>query len=78
MVTRGPDPKVSDYEILECFETVNKPFITPSDIAQRVDLSRTRIHQRMESLKEKEKINRSKVGNAVIYWLSDSDRDGST
>jgi len=71
MSARGPERKVSDKELLECFEDVEKPFVTTSDIATRVGLSKTRIRQRLQSMGPEVRIERHNVGNAVVYWLPD-------
>lgn len=76
MATRGPARQVSDEEILDCFYEVEKPFVTTADVAERVELSRTRIRQRIESMNTAQRIERRKVGNAVVYWLSE-DRSAS-
>ena len=47
MSSRGPDRKVTDQELIDCFDDVEKPFVTTSDIAARVDLSQTRIRERL-------------------------------
>jgi response regulator of citrate/malate metabolism len=77
MSTRGPERQVSDQEILACFDDVDKPFVTTSDIATRVELSKTRIRQRIQSIRTEQQIERHKVGNAVVYWLPD-DTSGSS
>ena len=72
MATRGPDPEVTDQEIFEAFNKAEKPFVTATDIQEGVDLSSTRIHQRLQPHVESGKVERMKVGNAFIYWLPDS------
>jgi len=76
MSSRGPDRKVTDQELIDCFDEVEKPFVTTSDIAARVDLSQTRIRERLQSIGSEAAIERFKVGNAVVYWLSD-EKSGS-
>lgn len=68
MATAGPERRVTDPDLLNCFEESEKPFLTAVDIAEMVDLSNTRVHQRLKPLVDSGKVHRRKVGNAVIYW----------
>lgn len=70
MSTRGPAPKVSDAQILECFDAVNKPFVMSSDIADCADLSVTRARQRLDRLVDQGTLEKRKVGRSQIYWRS--------
>ena len=77
MSTRGPERQVSDQELLKCFDDVDKPFVTTSDIEARVGLSKTRIRQRLKSIGKEQQIERHKVGNAVVYWVSEENSGSS-
>ena len=69
MAMRGPDPEVTDNELRQAVSDTEYPFATISDVVQRVDLSRERVRQRLESLVEQERINCVKTGGVIIYWL---------
>lgn len=72
MSTPGPDPEVTDQEILAVMRQRSEPFVTAPDVAQAVGLSRQRARLRLERLKDEGKIERAKVGgNAVVYWIPD-------
>ncbi|WP_431357803.1 FaeA/PapI family transcriptional regulator [Haloarcula marina] len=73
MSTRGPDPKVTDEEIIETVRSADPPFVTTGDIAEAVCLSTERARQRLNKLNEQGTIDRMKVGSsAVVYWLPES------
>lgn len=69
MATRGPDPKVSDRQLLTAITETDHPFAVAKDIADCVGLSRERARQRLNRLSEQDKIERAKVSGVVIYWV---------
>jgi len=72
MATRGPEPKVSDDEILDVVDKDQRPFSTVSHVSDRVDLSNTRVRQRLADMVEEGYIRSEPVaGDIKIYW-SDS------
>ncbi|WP_436934980.1 winged helix-turn-helix transcriptional regulator [Halovenus marina] len=71
MAVRGPDPTVSDSEIISAIESTDCPFATAKDVAEIVGLSRERARQRLNRLSEQGAIEREKTSGVVIYWLSD-------
>lgn len=71
MAARGPEQKVTDSEILDCIQNVDKPFVVTNDVASAVDLSGTRARQRLDRLVEEGVLEKRKVGRSQIYWLSD-------
>jgi hypothetical protein len=70
MSTAGPDRTVSDDQLLQCFHQAEKPFQTAKDISEKVGLSTTRVHERLQTMGDS-RVNRTKVGRGVVYWLSD-------
>lgn len=68
MSARGPEPKITDDQLMRVFDSEEKPFVVTSDIAERVDLSGTRIRQRLDRLVEEGVLEKRKVGRAQIYW----------
>ncbi|GGK83488.1 MULTISPECIES: FaeA/PapI family transcriptional regulator [Haloarcula] len=78
MSTKGPEPTVSDTELIEAIDRTNRPFATAGEVAELVDLSNWRVRQRLERLDEQNKINRSRIGGGpFIYWLDGSFSDES-
>jgi predicted ArsR family transcriptional regulator len=69
MATRGPDPKVSDRQLLTAIVETDHPFAVAKDIADRVGLSRERARQRLNRLSKQDEIERAKVSGVVIYWV---------
>jgi DNA-binding Lrp family transcriptional regulator len=74
MATRGPQPNVTDREILQELENGGYPFDTASTLSERVNLSRQRLRKRLNRLAENGIIERAKVSGVVLYW-SDSDSE---
>lgn len=73
MSARGPEPKVTDDELLKTVEKTIEdsdcPVVGTREIALQVGMSGQRVRQRMEKLEERGEIRREKVGGgAVIYW----------
>lgn len=70
MATRGPDPIVSDEELMRQIKQAPNPFVTPSTLSERVDLSRQRVSQRLARLhKEEAQLAKEKMSGIVLYWL---------
>jgi len=70
MAMRGPDPEVTDDELLQAIAGTDYPFATISDVAHSVDLSRERVRQRLKELEAEGVVNCVKTGGVMIYWLS--------
>jgi DNA-binding Lrp family transcriptional regulator len=67
----GPDPKVSDEEIISVIQSDDRPFSTAEDVADSVGLSGTRVRERLERLVVSGQIqSASATGNMDIYWVS--------
>jgi len=72
MATRGPEPKVSDDELLNVVDSDTRPFSTVSYVAENVDLSNTRVRERLARMVSEGYIRSERVaGDIKIYW-SDS------
>lgn len=70
MSTRGPDPKVSDEELLNSLENGERPFSTVTTVTDQVSLSRERVRQRLNRLHEQEQIQREQISDSVVlYWV---------
>ncbi|RXK47021.1 hypothetical protein EAF64_17950 [Halorientalis pallida] len=79
MATKGPDPTVSDRELIDAIAKAAEPFATAGGVAERVGLSDWRVRQRLERLGERGELNRARVGGGPwIYWLDDSFSSGSS
>ena len=69
MSVRGPDPTVSDAELIAAVKTTEYPFATIKDVSDAVGLSRERVRQRLNKLSGTGSINRTKTSGVIIYWL---------
>ncbi|GAB7092556.1 hypothetical protein JCM18237_28270 [Halorubrum luteum] len=66
----GPDPTVSDEQILELFRDSDDPVLTASEIADQVDLTRRNVLNRLKDLETKGAIESKKVGGrSTVWWL---------
>jgi len=70
----GPDPSVSDKEILSAIRDAYPPAISSSDIADAVDLSQQATSRHLKRLRENGYVADDKVGPARIWWLTDQGR----
>lgn len=71
--SRGPDPSISDDELIDIVERSDhywgRPFVTANEIAEQVNMSRQGVHRRLEKLHEKGDIRKYKAGRGVIWWI---------
>lgn len=73
MSTKGPDPTVSDSELIEAIKRTERPFATAKQVSDTVGLSDWRVRQRLERLDENNEIKRDRIGGGpFIYWLEGS------
>jgi len=69
MATRGPEPKVSDDQLLAAIDSDERPFSTVAYVSEHVDLSNTRVRQRLATMAEDGSIESEHVaGDIKIYW----------
>ena len=70
-MSRGPDPKHSDEEILKLFRDTADPVLFASEIAESLDTTRQTVYNRMDDLLGKGYIRTKKPGErSRIYWIS--------
>lgn len=70
MATRGPEPSMSDQEILEYMQENRRPFVTSSEVAEVADVARQNAYRRLQRLYESDKIEKYQAGaSAVCWWL---------
>ena len=66
----GPDPSVSDEQILELFSESVDPVLTATEIADQVDMSRRYVLNRLKDLEASNQICSKKVGGrSTVWWL---------
>lgn len=65
-------PESVDSEVREFLERNEKPFVTTTDVAEKLDVTRQYAHDRLTELVENGEIERTKVGaKAVVWWSGD-------
>lgn len=72
----GPDPQVSDSQLLQAIRQDERPFSTTGAVEKRVSLSGNRVRQRLKTLSKDGPLECWEVArNIKIYWLESSDTD---
>lgn len=61
--------KVSDEELVAEFRQSEEPYLTASELAERVSMTRQGVHDRLMELYEADVIDRKKTGRTVGWWL---------
>lgn len=64
----GPDPTMTDAEIVEHIVASDVPVATAGDIATVADVSRAAARERLEQLVERGALRRKDAGAAVVYY----------
>lgn len=62
--------EVADDEILAIFRRSSDPYLTASEVAEIVGLSRQGAHSRLLDLYERGRVDRKKTGRTVGWWVS--------
>jgi len=72
MATRGPDPMLSDDELLQIIRESPDPFVSATEVAESADMARQTAYKHLQRLHESGVIEKKQVGgSAVIWWLAD-------
>lgn len=65
--------KVSDKEILHVFDESTDPFVSISELAEQLDMTRQALNYRLRSLeREGEVKSKPAGGNAFGWWRDDN------
>jgi predicted transcriptional regulator len=64
----GPEPDISDAEIVEYIITSEVPVSTVSEVAETGGISTTAARKRLERLVEKNALQRKETGATVVYY----------
>jgi DNA-binding transcriptional ArsR family regulator len=70
----GPDPSVSDEELLRSMHMAYKPALGTTEIAEMVGISQQAASKRLNRLEEERLVESDKIGNARAWWLTDYGR----
>lgn len=66
---RGRNREVSDAELLKAGRDAPGPAFTAREVAERTDISREYVRQRLKQLVEDDTLNRKRPGTDNIYWI---------
>ena len=67
----GRKETVSDEEIIRIFENHSDPFLTTSEVANKIDFTLTGARKRLYNLEEEGHLECKKAGNSPVWWLSE-------
>jgi len=78
MGTPGPDPQVSDAELIEAAQKISDPCFTAKEVRQRVELkSNGHTRERLAKLVNDDVLETKSSGSGRVYWLTNLSRAGS-
>jgi len=63
--------KVTDEQILAEFREAEEPYLTASELSERLSITRQGLHDRLLSLYEEGEIERKKTGRTVGWWIAE-------
>lgn len=70
----GPDPSVTQIEVLRELRLAYPPVLAPKDLADRLDISNTAISNKLQDMEKKNWVESDRVGRARVYWITDVGR----
>jgi len=70
----GPDPKVSQEDLLREIRLAYAPVQTPKDLAERLEISNTAVSNKLSEMVEKGWVESERVGRSRVYWVTDQGR----
>jgi|APHM01.1.fsa_nt_gi hypothetical protein len=65
----GPDPQVSDEQLIAAIAETETPVASAQDVSGLVDLSRQRCAKRLQRLAENGRIKEGTTSKTTVYWL---------
>ena len=70
----GPDPTVTQIDVLKEMRLAYPPVQAPKDLADRLDISNTAVSNKLQDMEEKGWVESERVGRARVYWVTDAGR----
>ena len=67
----GPEPADDDVKLLSLVKTQEGGFATAPEIAPETSVGEKQTRNRLDSLAEKDLLNKRRVGNTIVYWPTD-------
>lgn len=62
---------VSEQDILKVFDAADEPFLTASEVAQRLPVSRQAVNYRLNEMAAKGLVGRKDVGARAVGWWAE-------
>lgn len=63
--------KITDEQIIAEFRASEDPYLTASELAEKLPMTRQGLHDRLVDLYEEGVLRRKKTGRTVGWWLND-------
>lgn len=60
--------KITEQDILRIFDTADEPFLTSSEIAEQLPVSRQAVNYRLKQMREKNLVDKKKTGARSVGW----------
>jgi transcription initiation factor IIE alpha subunit len=60
--------KVTEQDILKVFDAVEEPFLTTTEIAEELPVSKDAVYRRLEQMREKDVVGKKKTGARSVGW----------
>lgn len=68
MSDSAQDKKISERDILKVFDRTDDPFLTASEIAEELPVSRQAVNYRLQQMREKDLVGKKKTGARSVGW----------
>lgn len=63
--------KVTEQDILKVFDQSGDPFLTATELAEELPISRQAVHHRLEQMREKGLVDKKKTGARGAGWWAE-------
>lgn len=70
----GPNPTVSDEELLAIFRETDDPVLSTAEVAEMVPLQRRSVYARLAPLRDEGRLASKQIGGRnTVWWLPNSE-----
>lgn len=63
--------KISEQDILKVFDAADEPFLTATEIANELPVSRQAVNYRLDQMHENGLVGRKKTGSRAVGWWAE-------
>jgi len=71
MSEQSRDRKISEQDILKVFEESDEPFLTATEVAAELPVSRQAVNYRLDKMHEKGLVGKKKTGASSVGWWAE-------